>query len=95
MNKLLLLSGAAALLAAAPALAAEPPAYNAAASAQAAQTWPEQDAAIQAEDSGAVLPNGSRLEVIANPPIPDTAANRARYGEPDSMSGRLTSPIGD
>jgi hypothetical protein len=33
--------------------------------------------------------------IVTNGPIPDTAANRARYGEPISHAGRLSSPAGN
>src|SRR5438094_9315410 len=32
--------------------------------------------------------------VISNAPVPDTRANRARYGQPLSNAGRRTAPIG-
>jgi hypothetical protein len=34
-------------------------------------------------------------EVIASAPVPDTAANRAAYGQPLSNSGRRTAPAGN
>ena len=37
----------------------------------------------------------SRVEVITNGPVPDTPANRARYGGPLSNAGRNTSPVGN
>jgi hypothetical protein len=33
--------------------------------------------------------------VIASRPVPDTRFNRARFGEPLSISGRMTPPTGD
>jgi len=36
-----------------------------------------------------------RLEIVANAPVPDTPANRARYGGPMSRAGRLTAPVGN
>ena len=40
-----------------------------------------------------ILPGDPAL--VTNGPIPDTAANRARYGEPMSLTGRLSDPTGD
>jgi hypothetical protein len=33
--------------------------------------------------------------VISNPPVPDTPANRAQYGKPMSNAGRHTAPAGN
>jgi hypothetical protein len=33
--------------------------------------------------------------VISNPPVPDTPANRALYGKPMSNAGRHTAPAGN
>jgi hypothetical protein len=33
--------------------------------------------------------------VVSNGPVPDTAANRARYGSPMSHAGRVTTPAGN
>ena len=33
--------------------------------------------------------------VISNGPVPDTRANRARFGGPMSRGGRMTAPVGD
>lgn len=33
--------------------------------------------------------------VVSNAPVPDTKANRARYGRPLSMTGRKTAPAGN
>lgn len=87
MNRILLWSGAAALIVAGPALAAD---YNAVASVKAAQTWRQQEATLSSQESAA-----RGVDVVASQPIPDTPANRARYGQPNSASGRLTKPIGD
>ena len=69
--------------------------YDYAASARAAETWGEEAAALapQSPPDQALNPYGPR--VIASPPVPDTPANRSRYGQPLSRSGRLTAPIGD
>ncbi|HTX50172.1 MAG TPA: hypothetical protein VME40_12385 [Caulobacteraceae bacterium] len=39
--------------------------------------------------------NGDRHVLVASPPVPDTPANRAKYGQPLSRAGRRTAPIGD
>lgn len=33
--------------------------------------------------------------VVSNGPVPDTAENRARYGQPMSVTGRRTRPVGN
>lgn len=33
--------------------------------------------------------------LVTNGPVPDTAANRAKYGGPNSRAGRHTKPIGN
>jgi|GraSoiStandDraft_4_1057263.scaffolds.fasta_scaffold139039_2 hypothetical protein len=35
------------------------------------------------------------VEVVTNGPVPDTPANRARYGGPMSHAGKLTAPRGN
>jgi hypothetical protein len=34
-------------------------------------------------------------QIVTNGPVPDTKANRARFGAPDSHAGRRTSPAGN
>lgn len=34
-------------------------------------------------------------QIVTNGPVPDTAANRARLGIPDSHAGRRTAPAGN
>jgi hypothetical protein len=34
-------------------------------------------------------------DIVTNGPIPDTKANRAKYGAPLSSAGRMTRPTGD
>jgi hypothetical protein len=38
---------------------------------------------------------GIPIEITASAPVPDTRANRARYGGPMSRAGRATAPIGN
>jgi len=52
---------------------------------QSSPTPPDQASGLTAGDA----------TVVSNGPVPDTRANRARYGEPMSQSGRLTQPAGD
>jgi hypothetical protein len=69
--------------------------YNRAASVRAARTWAFEARALapQVSEQPALNPQGPAI--IASQPVPDTPANRARYGEPMSRAGRLTAPIGD
>jgi hypothetical protein len=69
--------------------------YNAKASAHAAADLAKDASAIapQVSQSAAVSPTGPT--VIASAVIPDTPANRARYGKPMSAAGRRTWAIGD
>ncbi|HEY1878882.1 MAG TPA: hypothetical protein VGG68_03000 [Caulobacteraceae bacterium] len=34
-------------------------------------------------------------QIVTNGPVPDTAANRAKYGGPNSHAGRRTAPAGN
>ena len=34
-------------------------------------------------------------QIVTNGPVPDTHANRARFGTPDSHAGKRTSPAGN
>jgi hypothetical protein len=43
--------------------------------------------------SAASVSGGSDL--VSNGPVPDTAANRAKYGKPMSNAGRMTKPAGN
>lgn len=38
---------------------------------------------------------GMPIEIVASAPVPDTQANRARYGGPMSHAGKLTRPAGN
>jgi len=56
------------------------------------------DAASVAPAAGAPAERTSAnagTEVVSNGPIPDTRANRAKYGAPLSTAGRLTKPAGN
>jgi hypothetical protein len=39
--------------------------------------------------------NGNRHMIVASPPVPDTVANREKYGQPLSRAGRRTAPAGN
>jgi hypothetical protein len=69
--------------------------YNAKASAHAAADLAQDASALapQVPQSAAVSPTGPT--VIASAVVPDTPANRARYGKPLSAAGRRTWAIGD
>jgi hypothetical protein len=53
--------------------------------APAAQAPAERTSADSADD----------VDIVTNGPIPDTKANRAKYGAPLSSAGRMTRPTGD
>ncbi|MGH6956908.1 MAG: hypothetical protein ACREEW_09630 [Caulobacteraceae bacterium] len=95
MTRFILLAGACALAAATVATAAQARDYNVWGSRHAAHTWRAEAAeyAPQAPAAEAEAPNGPTL--IASRPVPDTRANRARFGQPLSLAGRMTAPIGD
>jgi hypothetical protein len=69
--------------------------FNPSASARAARTWEYKadTLAPQASERAALDPTGPTR--IASAPVPDTPANRARFGQPLSRAGRMTAPIGD
>jgi hypothetical protein len=46
------------------------------------------------QGQAAALASGDN-HVVTNGPIPDTPANRARYGGPKSHGGRATPPVGN
>lgn len=45
--------------------------------------------------SATVDANGVQHLLVASPPVPDTPANRAKYGQPLSNAGRHTQPSGN
>ncbi|MHB8529059.1 MAG: hypothetical protein ACYC8V_06050 [Caulobacteraceae bacterium] len=55
------------------------------------QTLP---ASAMSPEQAQALQNGDN-SLVTNGPIPDTPANRARYGGPRSRGGRLTAPAGN
>jgi len=69
--------------------------FNAKESAWAAQNWAIQASALAPEVSNRAAENPQGPTVIASRPVPDTASNRARFGEPASRAGKATAPIGD
>jgi len=46
-------------------------------------------------ESAAAPAPATTVQVVTNGPIPDTAANRARYGGPKSHAGRRTKASGN
>ena len=104
MHRSLLLAGAtAALFAAAPTFALARGwdqsdshlHYDRGASARAARMLAQDTAAIApaVAPSEALDPDGPTI--VRGRPVPDTPANRARYGQPMSRAGKMTAPIGD
>jgi hypothetical protein len=53
------------------------------------------DPAAGANSSVSVDSNGVQSLHVASSPIPDTPANRAKYGKPMSHAGRKTTPAGN
>lgn len=92
-----LLAGVAVLLAGAPAFAFNRTTadYNPRASAKAARTWRYEAQSLAPSVSGQAALDPQGPTVVASRPVPDTPANRARFGEPMSDAGRMTQPIGD
>jgi hypothetical protein len=62
-------------------------------------TSPSSDAATVAPAAGAPTERApsanAGTDLISNGPVPDTPANRAKYGQPLSNAGRLTKPAGN
>ena len=58
---------------------------------------PTNDAMQVRTDSTVTAPSGATIthKLISNPPVPDTPANRAKYGQPLSDTGRHTQPAGN
>jgi hypothetical protein len=110
MKSLQLIAGAAALALSASAVAAQdtsmqpsgsyvappPTASSAAVNAsgiatdQSSQT-PATATSVTTQADGSTLVNN----VVTNGPVPDTRANRAKYGRPLSNAGKRTAPIGN
>ncbi|HEY1753418.1 MAG TPA: hypothetical protein VGG29_19330 [Caulobacteraceae bacterium] len=90
MLRVMLLAAIASGAAAGPALAHG---HHRWASARAAQDW-RVDTAARMSEEAALNPYGGPT-LIASRPVPDTWANRARFGQPLSRAGKLTAPIGD
>ena len=52
---------------------------------------PATSSQVTTQADGATLINN----VVTNGPVPDTRANRARYGRPLSNAGKRTAPVGN
>ncbi len=52
-------------------------------------------AATPAPSEPAATPAPGAAMVVSNGPVPDTAANRAKYGQPLSRAGQATDPAGN
>jgi cytoskeletal protein RodZ len=61
--------------------------------AQTAETATAANVAATVEDSSAAP--SVTTQVIASAPVPDTPANRARFGQPLSRAGKMTAPRGN
>ena len=57
-------------------------------------TAPAAPAASYSSDASATMPIVT-TRVVTNGPVPDTAENRARYGQPLSRAGKRTAPAGN
>jgi len=69
--------------------------YDRAASARAAQNLAQDASAIAPQVPPDQALNPTTTVTVTSQPVPDTPANRARFGQPLSHAGRLTAPIGD
>ena len=69
------------------------PAADTSAAPPSADTAPVAATGVRRETSATV--NGQTVVVVSNAPIPDTPANRAKYGQPLSRAGKRTKPIGN
>jgi hypothetical protein len=49
----------------------------------------------QPANTSATVTDDGNTQVIASQPVPDTPANRAKYGQPMSHAGKDTTPTGD
>jgi hypothetical protein len=56
---------------------------------------PTMAVAGQAPDAQVAALAAGDNHLVTNGPVPDTAANRAKYGRPLSHAGKKTSPTGD
>ncbi len=97
--RLTVAAGALALAAASSALAQQgqpdpAPAAPPAASAPDAAAAGVNTSATQGPQGVETIVQGNNV-LVTNGPIPDTKANRARYGQPMSMTGRRTKPAGN
>jgi len=64
-------------------------------------------AGLAGQDASAAVPMGNQSDptpimirqgdsvLVTNGPVPDTKANRARFGQPDSHAGKKTAPAGN
>lgn len=56
---------------------------------------PEPDATASASIATAAAPASYTTTTVSNGPVPDTPANRAKYGQPMSRAGKQTTPVGN
>ncbi|HEX2558877.1 hypothetical protein [Phenylobacterium sp.] len=51
--------------------------------------------AASATSAGMNASTGGNVQLITNGPVPDTAENRSKYGQPMSRAGKRTAPAGN
>jgi hypothetical protein len=56
-----------------------------------ARTGSQTNASANVPDTTTIVSN----TLVTNGPVPDTRANRAKYGPPDSNAGKMTRPAGN
>jgi hypothetical protein len=84
-----------------PDTAVNPPAATSNAMPAGQMTTPSADATVApaagapAERAPSASLDNSNVDVVTNGPVPDTSANRAKYGKPLSNAGRMTKPAGN
>ena len=71
-----------------------PPATTSDTGSMGGQTDTATPATGAASNTSADVASGG-VQVIASQPVPDTRANRAKYGQPMSHAGKHTAPTGD
>jgi len=83
---------------AAPQAAPMPNSPNTSTATPATQDATPASATVPADTASQAAPataDASGNQVVSNGPVADTPANRAKYGKPMSMAGRMTKPAGN
>jgi hypothetical protein len=79
-----------AVIAMAPAATAQPPATI-----QAPSDGALPNGTMTADGQNPATPANVAVQTVASSPVPDTPANRAKYGGPMSHAGKKTAPAGN